>query len=221
MRDPSAQLRSATRRAKSDVANKLVSMFLHELSRRVSRNWGIKVDSAEYERRVSADFRNLCPYCSRDLQKAVAVVEHLDGLNRYRAGLHVPGNVLVACRECNSEKRRDDSLKILSLGAFGWESFLSHDSTRCQSECLTCAYWQRVWEDPSDRERNLRVNLEKIRRFRGEFPEFQRMLPSLVKSLPPLLTKMYSDCQEFAETEIASLLAAFEQASGTDFDIRS
>lgn len=112
MKDASSQLRSATRRAKSDVANKLVSMFLHELSRRISQNWPLKVDSKEYEELVRARFNNECPYCSRDLASRAAVIEHLDGLNRYRAGLHVPGNVLVACRECNSEKRRDDSLQV-------------------------------------------------------------------------------------------------------------
>ncbi len=41
MKDPTAQLRSATRRAQSDVANKLVSMFLHELSRTISQDWPI------------------------------------------------------------------------------------------------------------------------------------------------------------------------------------
>jgi hypothetical protein len=45
MKDPTSQLRSATRRAKSDVANKLVSMFLHELSRRMSRTWRMTADS--------------------------------------------------------------------------------------------------------------------------------------------------------------------------------
>lgn len=110
MRDATSQLRSATRRAKSDVANKLVSMFLHELSRRISQDWPMKVDSDEYAKLVRAQFNNHCPYCSRDLAETTPVVEHLDGMNRYRAGLHVSGNVLVACRDCNSEKRRDDSL---------------------------------------------------------------------------------------------------------------
>jgi hypothetical protein len=38
MKDPISKLRSATRRAKSDVANKLVSMCLHEMSRRISQD---------------------------------------------------------------------------------------------------------------------------------------------------------------------------------------
>lgn len=47
MKDPASQLRSATRRAKSDVANKLISMFLHEFSRKVSQDWPVKVDGSE------------------------------------------------------------------------------------------------------------------------------------------------------------------------------
>src|ERR1700691_2973193 len=126
MSDPTSQLRSATRRAKSDVANKLISMFLHELSRRISRDWKIRIDTEEYARLVRERFNNRCPYCSCDLAGTVSVIEHLDGMNRYRAGLHVPGNVLVACRRCNGEKRRDDSLKVLLLAESGWASFLSH-----------------------------------------------------------------------------------------------
>lgn len=215
MKDPTSQLRTVTRRAKSDVANKLVSMFLHELSRRITQRWPIQVDGEEYEQLVRKLFNNQCPYCSRDLANAQSVKEHLDGMNRYRAGLHVPGNVLMACRQCNSEKRRDDSQKVLSLATTGWESFLSHDGTRCAASCLTCRYWGSVWEDKAERRARLAENLEKIRSFRRTFPEFERILPSLSQTLPGLLTKLYSNCQTFAEVEIKSLLEKFEQGSET------
>jgi hypothetical protein len=210
VKDATSQLRTATRRFKSDVANKLVGMFLHEVSRRISRGWLLRVDGEEYEKLVRERFSNLCPYCSRDLTNTLPVVEHLDGMNRYRAGLHVAGNVLVACRRCNGEKRRDDSLKTLSLAASGWESFLSHDGSRCAASCLTCAYWKSIWEDEIERRLRLSQNLQKIRSFRSEFPEFGRALPSLAGTLPALLSKLYSDCQAFAETEIKSLLERFE-----------
>jgi hypothetical protein len=213
VKDPTSQLRSATRRAKSDVANKLISMFLHELSRRVSQNWPVKVDGEEYEDLVRKRFKNRCPYCSRDLATTIVVVEHLDSMNRYRAGLHVPGNVLIACRKCNGEKRRDDSLKVLSLAKSGWESFLSHDGSRCPASCLTCLYWKSVWEDETERRLRLRENLQIVRSFRGAFLEFQQILPSLMETLPALLTKLYSDCQIFAETEIKALLERFERTS--------
>ncbi len=215
MKDSTSQLCTATRRAKSDVANKLVSMFLHELSRRISQKWPTKVDGEEYGELVRKLFNNCCPYCSRDLADAGSVIEHLDGMNRYRAGLHVPGNVLVACRRCNSEKRRDDSLRVVSLAQSGWESFLSHEGTRCASACPTCQYWRTVWSDEMERKARLAENLEKVRSFRHTFPEFEQVLPSLQGTLPELLTKLYSDCQTFAEAEIKSALDRFEQIPTT------
>ena len=146
MKDPTSQLRSATRRAKSDVANKIVSMFLHELSRKIAEHWKFKIDGEEYEKLVREWFSNKCPYCSRPLADGQPVIEHLDGMNRYRAGLHVAGNVLVACKRCNGEKRRDDSAKTLSLAESGWASFLSHDGTRCASSCLTCSVLEQRME---------------------------------------------------------------------------
>src|SRR5580698_9153544 len=98
MNDATSQLRSATRRAKSDVANKLISMFLHELSRKICRESGTRVDGEQYENLVRQRFGNACPYCLKDLTETPAIVEHLDGMNRYRIGLHIPGNVLVACK---------------------------------------------------------------------------------------------------------------------------
>lgn len=213
MKDPTFQLRSATRRAKSDVANKLVSMFLHEFSRRVSQAWPMRVDGEEYGELVRRSFGNRCPYCSCELAYTIPVIEHLDGMNRYRAGLHVPGNVLVACRKCNSEKRRDDSLKILSLATSGWESFLLHEGTSCTSSCLTCRYWGSIWQDEKERRVRLSENLERIRSFRRAFPEFEQLLPSLAETLPALLTKLYADCQIFAEAEIKSLLEKFDLIS--------
>jgi hypothetical protein len=188
-------------------------MFLHELSRRLSQRWIIKVDSKRYGELVRQEFDNRCPYCLRTLAAAESVIEHLDGMNRYRAGLHVSGNVLVACRRCNCEKRRDDSLKTLMLADSGWASFLSHDGARCASSCLTCQYWKRVWEDETERSTRLAENERRIRSFRCTFPEFVEVLPALKETLPQLLTKLYSDCQNFAEMEIKTLLERFDEIS--------
>jgi hypothetical protein len=209
MRDPTSQLRSATTRAKSDVANKLVSMFLHELSRRICRSWRIRVDTEEYEQLVRLRFDNRCPYCNCDLRSVPAIIEHLDGMNRYRAGLHIPGNVFVACRKCNSEKRRDDSRPTLNLAGSGWESFLSHDGARCEPRCKTCRYWAGIWEHEAERRVKLAENLEAIRAFRREFPSLIETLPSLSEQLPSLLNKLYVDCQIFAQREMTALLEAF------------
>jgi hypothetical protein len=190
-------------------------MFLHELSRKIGEDWPIRVESEKYEELVRKWFSNRCPYCSRDLADAVPVIEHLDGMNRYRAGLHTPGNVLIACRTCNLEKRRDDSLRVLSLATSGWESFLSHDGARCATTCLTCRYWKSIWEEEAERKLRLRENLERLRSFRRAFSEFEQILPSLTDMLPALLTKLYADCQMFAESEIKSLLENFERTRGT------
>lgn len=211
MNDQTSRLKSATKRAKSDVANKLVSMFLHELSRKVAENWQFRVDSEEYRKLVRERFGNECPYCSRSLVDGESIIEHLDGMNRLRAGLHVAGNVLVACKKCNSEKRRDDSAETLTLAESGWASFLSHDGTRCAVTCRTCAYWGGVWRDEAERKARLSENAERIRLFRTSFPEFEQVLPALRQELPKRLAKLYTDCQAFAEHEIRTLLEGFDR----------
>lgn len=153
--DSSQALRKATGRAKSDVANKLVSMFLHEVSRRACEVGGSSVSSPDYLESVLTSFGHRCMYCERDLEHDRAAVEHLDGMNRFRVGLHVPGNVAVACRRCNSEKRRDDQKLVLHLAPTGWASFLSHDTSRCDVGCKTCNYWTSLWPDLSQRKEML------------------------------------------------------------------
>ena len=223
MKDASSKLRTATRRAKSDVANKLVSMFLHELSRKVSKEFGMTVESEEYSQRVRQFFGNRCPYCSEELSADGAVVEHLNGMNRYRAGLHIPGNVLVACRRCNSEKRRDDAAKTLSLARTGWESFLSHDGSRCVAGCRTCGYWRRVWVDKDVRGRKLLENLGYIRQFHAQFSGSVAAVSDLENRLPSLLTRLYTDCQDFAEREIRALLGSVEafNRAGPGYETRA
>jgi hypothetical protein len=213
LRDASSRLRTATRRAKSDVANKLVSMFLHELSRLISTAWEIRVDGEIYESLVREHFANRCPYCGKDLSFSEAVIEHLDGMNRLRGGLHVPGNVLVACAKCNSEKRRDDSLRALSLAATGWESFLSHDGCICVAGCRTCAYWVERWPDLETRSSMLAQNRRRIKEFRNRFLIADTELANALTNIPGALIALYTDCQAFAEREIKQLLEQFSEAS--------
>ena len=122
--DTAKYLGRATARAKSDVANKMVSMFLHEISRRITSNEGLRVTDQAYVNAVTETFGANCTYCQGPLELNRSAVEHLDGMNRFRAGLHIPGNVTVACVTCNREKRRDDQLKTLRLAESGWESFV-------------------------------------------------------------------------------------------------
>ncbi len=207
--DLSAQLRRATRRAKSDVANKLVSMFLHSLSRKLCEICRLKIEDDAYLESVRRSFSDHCPYCLTTLTKDNVIVEHLDGMNRLRAGLHIPGNVVLACKPCNSEKRRDDSLRTLVLAESGWESFLSHDGTRCKEPCLTCAYWRSKYPISRERVSQLKLAIARMTEFRANFPEFARVLPSLKKNLPHYLAILYKDCQEFADSKIDSLMREF------------
>jgi hypothetical protein len=207
LRDPATKLLSGNTNAKSDVANKLISMFLHELSRSVSKTCVVKVKSKEYAKMVRESFGNLCPYCSAELTWDNSIVEHLDGMNRLRAGLHVPGNVLVACKECNNRKRTDDSRPAARLLApSGWASFLSHDGAHGASGCKTCEYWERIWPNSTERKAHLSDSLARIQSFRGKFTEISYDLSALMAALPSRLIDLYSNCQTFSQTQIESLL---------------
>jgi HNH endonuclease len=200
--DTSAYLRRATGRAKSDVANKLVSMFLHGVSRKLAASLGLAVTDAVYTTAVAEVFGVNCAYCGRSLEHDRAAVEHLDGMNRFRVGLHIPGNVVLACKRCNSEKRRDDSLNQLVLAETGWESFLAHGSSRCGSGCKTCAYWRSLWPaEIEPRERLLRVHV-KIAEFRARYPRSIDFSEKARTQLRPVLDKLYRDCQRFATETI-------------------
>ena len=55
----------------------------------------------------------------------------------------------------------------------------------------------------------LREGLERIQAFRDQFAEFNAVHSALMETLPVVLTKLYSDCQAFAETEIRLTLDRF------------
>lgn len=191
-------LRKATSRAKSDVANKLVSMFLHEVSRKISTSLKLNVADSRYVDAVVAIFGVGCGYCGKPLEDDRTAVEHLDGMNRFRAGLHIPGNVIVSCKRCNNEKRRDDQLRELKLAKSGWESFLSHDSMRCGQDCKTCAYWKSVFPDQSQRAMKLKEARLRITEFRAEYAEAIRLSIEVQPFLAQELEKVYRECQTFA-----------------------
>ena len=197
-----AYLRKATARAKSDVANKLVGMFLHEVSRKISASLRLNVSDSRYTDAVVTQFGTSCCYCSRQLESDRAAVEHLDGMNRFRAGLHIPGNVIVSCKRCNNEKRRDDQQPKLTLAGTGWESFLSHDATRCPAGCQSCIYWRGLWPGDNQRAENLKSALAQIAQFRARYSEFIDLSQKVAPSLHDELENIYRECQMFATTRI-------------------
>jgi hypothetical protein len=200
--DTSAYLRRATSRAKSDVANKLVSMFLHDVSRKLCSRLDLSVNDPRYAESVTQIFGNDCCYCGGTLERDRASVEHLDGMNRFRVGLHIPGNVIIACTQCNREKRRDDSMATLVLAETGWESFLSHDATKCAAACKSCSYWKQIWPEENARVRNLRCAKERIAAFRANFAPYLEVNAKARPKLSKNIDAIYRDCQHFAMTRI-------------------
>lgn len=203
--DSAKALKKATGRAKSDVANKLVSMFLHEVSRKACATGGMSVSDPRYREDVLSSFGHSCLYCGRYLEHDRSTVEHLEGMNRFRAGLHVPGNVAMACRRCNNEKRRDDQKTKLFLAGSGWESFLSHDGTRCEPECKTCGYWTSIWPDISEKIETLGETRERIRQFQQPYNRFIIWSANAQPTIQENVERLYRDCQNFATDEIEKL----------------
>ena len=202
LRDPCSQLRSATRRAKSDVANKLVSMFLHELSRRVSQAWPIRVDGEEYEKLVRERFGSRCPYCVCDLASTVSVIEHLDGMNRYRG-------VSTSREMCwlpvdGVMARSEGTIRAGSYRVGCWDGRPFYPTMERVAAPASHAATGRMSGRMRRSER-----LASRRTWKGSFlprslPELERASQNLARALPQLLAKLYADCQVFAETEINS-----------------
>ena len=208
-------LKIATFRAKSDVANKLVSMLLHDISKRVNLEAGLVVNSSLYGKIATDFFKNRCPYCSQNLVPKHVAVEHLDGMNRFRGGLHIPENVVISCTDCNRKKRRDDQILLLSLAPSGWESFLSHDFTNCAANCKTCKYWQSHFENEEATKRHLSTARKRIHEFRS-IPEISRVLEASIaiqKVAISALENFYREGQVYAQSRIATLAdSVFESA---------
>ena len=200
--DVSKHLGGATLRAKSDVANKLVGMFLHEVSRKITVKLGMGIRDPRYVKSVTDSFGGGCLYCERPLELDRAAVEHLDGMNRFRAGLHIPGNVALSCVRCNREKRRDDQSVSLHLAPSGWESFLSHDASQCKPGCPSCGYWRGVWPDELERVQRLADVRAKVSFFRRQHDEGIRLNVILRPALIAHLNEVYRDCQIFATESI-------------------
>ena len=198
-------LRKATSRAKSDVANKLISMLLHEISRRVVSRLGVGVTDATYAREVANIFGDRCAYCMRVLESDRAAVEHLDGMNRFRVGLHVPGNVVVSCKPCNSAKRLDDQKINLTLANSGWESFLSHDGSNCADSCKGCVYWKKIWPDDETRRSNLADSLARIRQFRVAHDKASEWSTKIRESGKARIDALYRECKESSHNQITAV----------------
>jgi hypothetical protein len=206
--DSARLLTKATSRAKSDVANKLVGMFLHELSRKLSSEIGMRVSDASYAHAVVRTFGNNCAYCERSLEADRAAVEHLDGMNRFRVGLHIVGNVVMSCKRCNNQKRGDDSKVHLPLEGSGWESYLAHDGSRCEPGCKTCFYWEGIWPERETRVRKMFLARERISAFRAQFSKAILCGERARNNHQASVEALYRDGQDFASNRIKKSVSA-------------
>lgn len=216
--DVQKPLRKATSRAKSDVANKLVSMLLHEASRLVVANAGIQVSDRSYHEAVALAFGSACLYCGRPLEADKSAVEHLDGMNRFRVGLHVPGNVAISCKRCNLAKRASDQLQLLPSGTSGWEVFLSHTGIGCPAECKTCSHWKTVWPDQTERSLGLTQARQRITAFREPYRKVLELDPALSSALKAEVERLYRECQEFASKHLEKITSIFHPMSPSTSD---
>lgn len=164
----------------------------------------MSVSDPRYSEAVIAAFGQCCLYCRTELRSdVVPVVEHLNGMNRFSVGLHMPGNVAIACKTCNNKKRNDDQKLLLAEN--GWESFLSHDGTRCLSSCKTCAYWEHIWPDSVMRSKSLASERERVLRFQEPYHQFIQWSSNARGLLRQKIETLYRDCQRFATDEIGKL----------------
>jgi hypothetical protein len=157
------------------------------------------ITDREYGDAVREAFCDCCCYCGRPLERDRTAVEHLEGMNRFRVGLHIPGNVVVACKRCNNEKRRDDQFGSLIRAPTGWESFLAHYSTSWD-RCKSCDYWRTIWAEDKQRSSLLWEKAAVIHKFRNQFPQFLRVSIVAREVLSERLDELYRSCQEFAST---------------------
>ena len=111
----------------------------------------------------------------------------------------------MACRRCNSEKRRDDQVPDLVLAPTGWKSFLSHDGSRCQPNCKSCAYWFSLWPDSTVRGTKLLEVTERIEEFRRTYGRFVQWTEANRLAVQSRVESLYRSCQHFATSEIAKL----------------
>jgi hypothetical protein len=119
-------------------------------------------------------------------------------------------HVAMACKPCNNEKRRDDQTPELTLAKSGWESFLSHDSSRCPQNCKTCAYWTTIWPDSETRRTRLEEAMKRIHGFQQPYAHYIDWSSHARVLIRERVEMLYRDCQKFATEEIEKLTLGTE-----------
>jgi hypothetical protein len=94
-------------RSYSDVPNRTVRLFLQEAGLQYDENRGFpRFTFRTLPPELLTWFRNECAYCGGP---PPFVEEHIVPMNRILVGLHSWGNIVPACKDCNSAKTPMDN----------------------------------------------------------------------------------------------------------------
>ena len=96
----------------SDASNTMIRAFLIKVGEfHLSHSFdvGNGLGKKKWIKIKNETFNNSCAYCEKkETDSEKLTIDHLIGLNRDECGLHHPGNVVPACRSCNSSKKKKD-----------------------------------------------------------------------------------------------------------------
>ena len=93
-------------RARSDIANTALRIFLQELGVAYDEQRGLSpYDGKKHFLKVRAYFDERCCYCGDELVALRVAQDHLTPMNKASLGLHAWGNVVPACQDCNAKKQ--------------------------------------------------------------------------------------------------------------------
>jgi hypothetical protein len=97
-------------KARSDIANFAVRIFLHEMGVAYDQERGLDpYKKPKHFKEVQDFFGGRCCYCGVEFTAERPPVEdHLIPTNKKDLGLHAWGNIVPACRECNAKKHGGD-----------------------------------------------------------------------------------------------------------------
>ncbi|MZP31367.1 hypothetical protein GTO91_16830 [Heliobacterium undosum] len=195
---------SNSSRGTADVANKLVNMILSAVNKEYIKDSTVK--DPIYIESVKKYFGPRCVYCERVFNENFeSVREHVEAMNRFRAGLDVQGNVLLSCKECNEKKKEYDQMSLSEVPN-AWEKLLKPFGNDCLDGCKHCEYWRSIYRGKSDDEIRfiLEKRLEKIKNFRIQYLplNFDKIRCGLVS----ILDEVYKECQSFAKQKEQEVL---------------
>jgi hypothetical protein len=93
-------------RARSDISNTAIRIFLQEVGKNYDEARGLEPfgqKKAQKQELLEA-FNHSCCYCGKRIDIRTISLDHLIPMNKDHLGLHAWGNVVPCCQSCNNEK---------------------------------------------------------------------------------------------------------------------